>query len=110
MIIIIVNASKKKAFRSSKRIIAEVLQPITNRLSIGDVPKRVIVKIINNLKLNVTRGTCIQIFIESKNIGYRGFKCIEVGTKTKSLEAFVMSSSLIDKDLILAKIITKLDP
>lgn len=105
MIIIVINSSKKKSFRTSKRIITEVIQPITNRVSIGDIPKRVILSLIKNLKFSVTKGTSIQIFIESKNIGFRGFKCIEIGVKKQFLEPFVMSSSLIDKELILAKLI-----
>lgn len=106
MIVIIINSSKKKSFRSSKRLISQVLQPVTNRVSIGDIPKRILIELILNLKKNVSRGTSIQCYIESQNIGFRGFKCIQVGIKKKNLEEFENSQSLIDKDLIIYKIIS----
>lgn len=110
MIIIILNSSKKKSFRRTKRIIAEVVQPISNRISIGDIPKRVIISLCKNLKNNVTKGTSIQIFIESKNIGFRGFKGLQIGTQKNNIEEFILSKSLIDKDLIYHKIIDKNNP
>lgn len=99
MNIIIINSSKKKSFRSSKRIIGMVLQLITNRVAIGDIPKRVFIKLLLDLKKNTTRGTSIQVFFEAKNIGFRGFKCIQIGVRRKNLEEFMFSSSLIDNDL-----------
>ena len=107
MLVFVVNASKKKAFRRTKRIIASVLQPISNRIALGDVPKRVLIAFIKNLKSNTTKGTSVQIFIESKNIGFRGFKCIQVGTIKLNLEEFTTAKSLIDKDLVINKIISK---
>lgn len=50
MIVMVINSSKKKSFRSSKRLIAEVLQPITNRVAIGDIPKRILIDFILKLK------------------------------------------------------------
>lgn len=107
MIIVIINSSKKKSFRRSKRIIAGVLQPISNRISLGDIPKRVLIELLKNLKISVTKGTSIQAFIESKNIGFRGFKCIQIGTHKNHLEEFTTSKSLIDIDLISNKILSK---
>lgn len=106
MIVIIINRSKKKAFRSSKRKISELFQPITNRVSIGDVPKRILIQFILGMKLSVTKGTSVQVFFESKNIGYRGFKCIQIGKRRLHFENFEFAESLIDKELILNKIIT----
>ncbi|MBC7473939.1 MAG: hypothetical protein H7263_06575 [Candidatus Sericytochromatia bacterium] len=110
MIIIIINSSKKKAFRRSKRIIASVLQPISNRISLGDIPKRVLIELCKNLKISVTKGTSIQIFFESKNIGFRGFKCIQIGSIKTHLEEFTTSKSLIDLDLISNKLIINNTP
>lgn len=107
MIVVILNLSKKKSFRTSKRIISEVLQPITNRLNIGDIPKRVLVVLLKNLKTNVTKGTSIQIFIESKNIGFRGFKGVQIGVKKVLNEDFFEAKSLIDMDLVKFKIIPR---
>lgn len=110
MVVIIFNTSKKKSFRGSKRIIAMVLQPITNRVAIGDIPKRILIKLMKDLKQNVTRGTSLQIFFESKNLGFRGFKCVQIGIKRKHLDEFMFSKSLIDNDLILNKLNPYFDP
>lgn len=99
------NSSKKKAFRRTKRIIAAVIQSVSNRISIGDVPKRILIELLKKLKMSVTKGTSIQIFIESKNIGFRGYKCIQIGSIKKNLEDFTETKSLIDKDLHLNGII-----
>lgn len=107
MIIIIVNSSKKKAFRRSKRIISAVIQPISNRIAIGDIPKRVLLRLCVNLKFSVTKGTSVQIFIESKNIGFRGFKCIQIGSIKNNLEEFSTAKSLIDSDFISNRLILK---
>ncbi len=106
MNVIIINSSKKKAFRKSKRIISAVIPSVTNRVSLADIPKRILIELIKNLKLATTRGTSIQIFFESKNLGFRGFKCIQVGVEKNNLAEFVNSKSLIDKDLIINKIKT----
>lgn len=110
MIIVVINSSKKKAFRKSKRIVTSVVQPISNRISLGDVPKRVLIELAKNLRLATTRGTSIQIFFESRNIGFRGFKCIQIGKIKPHLEEFTTSKSLIDIDLIFNKIIPKNNP
>lgn len=107
MIVIIMNSSKRKSFRRSKRIIAAVVQPISNRIAIGDIPKRVLIELIKNLKMSVTKGTSVQVFVESRNIGFRGFKCVQIGFPKANLEEFMEASSLIDTDLILNKIIPK---
>lgn len=106
MNVIIINSSKKKAFRKSKRIISAVIPSVTNRVSLADIPKRILIELIKNLKLATTRGTSIQIFFESKILGFRGFKCIQVGVEKNNLAEFVNSKSLIDKDLIINKIKT----
>lgn len=110
MYVIIINSSKKKSFRSSKRIIAMVLQPITNRTAIGDIPKRILIDLIKNLRKNTTRGTSIQVFFEAKNIGFRGFKCVQIGVQKKNLEEFILCNSLIDTDLTSAGFIGKNNP
>lgn len=110
MIVIIINSSKKKSFRSSKRLIAMTVQPISNRVAIGDLPKRVLIELLKNLRANTTKGTSIQVFIEAKNIGFRGFKCIQIGFYKKNLEEFMFANSLIDIDLKNAKFIPKVDP
>jgi hypothetical protein len=61
-------------------------------------------KLIADLKLTVNRGTKIKVFFESK-IGFRGFKCIEIGKKDIQLEEYINAISLIDNELKLLKII-----
>lgn len=102
----IINCSKKKSFRSSKRIITQVLPSVTNRVNLGCLPKRVLFKLIKNLRLNATKGTSIKIFFEAKGLGYRGYKCIEIGVKSPKLEPFVFSSSRMDGELKLERLIT----
>ena len=98
MNIIILNLSKKKSFRQTKRMISMVVPPITNRVNIGDLPKRVIIRLIKNLKEKVNRGTNIKIFIESKE-GFRGFKCFEIGKKSNDFEFWINSKSFLDKEI-----------
>lgn len=99
MNIIILNLSKKKSFRQTKRMISMVLPSITNRLNIGDLPSRVIIKLIKDLKSKVNRGTNIKIFVESKE-GFRGFKCFEIGKKNFEFEFWINSKSFLDKDIL----------
>lgn len=101
----IINCSKKKSFRSSKRIVTRVLPSVTNRVNIGCLPKRVLLKLIKNLRNNTTKGTSIKVFFEAKVLGYRGYKCIEIGRKSEHLEQFTFATSRIDEDLKLEKLI-----
>ncbi len=106
MIIIIYNNSRKKSFRQTKRIITQVLPDINNRMNFGDVPKRVALQLIVNLKKVANRGTNIKIFIATKE-GYRGFKGIEIGKKNNFMEKFNYCKSHIDDDLLNLKLIEK---
>lgn len=103
MLITVLNKSKKKAFRKSKRIINAVIQPINNRVSISSVPKRVLFELISNLKKSVTKGTSVEIYIEDKE-GFRGVKCIVVG-KNYGNTLFTQTPSGLDKSLKALKII-----
>lgn len=97
MRILILNNSRKKSFRQTKRIISAILPSINNRVNIGNLPKRIIIQLIKELKKAVNRGTSIQIFIEDSS-AYQGFKLIEVGKSKNHLEFFLIPSDL-DKDL-----------
>ena len=79
-------------------MISAVLPTISNRVNIGDVPKRVLVELVKNLRHGTTKGVCIQLFFEEKQ-GFRGFKCIEFGTKLARLCDFVNTDSRFDLDL-----------
>jgi hypothetical protein len=103
MLIIILNNSRKKSFRQTKRIISAVLPSINNRLSIGNLPKRIILDLIKNIKEKANRGTSIQIFIE-ESTGYHGFKLVQIGKLKKHLDLFEIETKL-DKELIFNKII-----
>ena len=92
------NRSRKKAFRRTKRMVSAVLPSISNRVNIGDLPKRVLVELIKNMRHGTTKGVSIQLFFEEKE-GFRGFKCIEFGTKMRHLEDFVNTDSDFDLDL-----------
>lgn len=98
MNIIIINYSRKKSFRKTKRVVSSVLPSITNRVNFGNIPKRVIIKLIKDLKSLVSKGVIIKVFIESKE-GYRGFKCIEIGKKDFKYEFWINTASSIDKDI-----------
>lgn len=87
MIILIYNRSRKKRFRSTKRIISSVLPSISNRLNIGSIPKRVIESLILDLKKISGRGTAIEIYIENKD-GYNGFELCTIGKFNKRLDIF----------------------
>ncbi len=86
MNVLIFNKSRKKSFRQTKRLISAVLPQISNRLNIGDIPKRVILKMIEDLRKIVNRGTCIEIYIEDRS-GYMGFRLINIG-KIKGINFF----------------------
>lgn len=104
MKILILNNSRKKSFRQTKRIISAILPAINNRLNIGDLPKRIIIQLLKELKGMVNRGTSIQIFIEDAS-GYQGFKLVEIGKIKIHLEFFKIACGL-DKDLKYHKIIS----
>ena len=98
MIVVIFNQSRKKSFRRTKRIVTAVLPPINNRMNIGDVPKRVLIQLVKNLRDGTTKGVSIQLFFEEKD-GFRGFKCIEFGKKSNQVIDFVRVNSRFDFDL-----------
>lgn len=87
MIILIYNRSRKKRFRSTKRVISSVLPSISNRLNIGNIPKRVIEELILDLKKFSGRGTAIEIYIENKD-GYHGFEICMIGKFNQRLDIF----------------------
>jgi hypothetical protein len=98
LIAVVMNRSRKKAFRRTKRLVTTVLPSISNRVNIGDVPKRVLLELVKNLRHGTTKGVCIQLFFEEKE-GFRGFKCIEFGTKSYRVKDFVNVDSRFDLDL-----------
>lgn len=79
-------------------MVTAVLPSISNRVNIGDVPKRVLLELVKNLRHGTTKGVCIQLFFEEKQ-GFRGFKCIEFGTKSFRMLNFVNVDSRFDLDL-----------
>lgn len=87
MKVLIYNRSRKKRFRSTKRIISSVLPSISNRLNIGNVPKRVIEQLILQLKMVSGRGTAIEIYIENSD-GYHGFEVVFIGKKNSKVDIF----------------------
>lgn len=105
MIVLILNRSRKKSFRGSKRIISSVLPSITNRLNIGDIPQRIIIQLIKDLKNKVNRGTSIEVYIQDKS-SYHGFKLVQIGKVNKKVELFTIPSKL-DLTLINEGIIKK---
>ena len=98
MITVVMNRSRKKAFRRTKRMVTTVLPSISNRVNIGDIPKRVLLELIKNLRHGTTKGVCVQLFFEEKQ-GFRGFKCIEFGTKSFRWQNFINVDSRFDLDL-----------
>jgi len=93
------NRSRKKAFRRTKRVVSALLPSISNRVNIGDIPKRVLLELVKNLRHGTTKGVSIQLFFEEKQ-GFRGFKCIEFGTKSHRVMDFVNVDSRFDLDLV----------
>lgn len=87
MRVLVFNKSRKRRFRSTKRIISSVLPSISNRLNIGDIPKRVLEKMILNLKSVAGKGTAIEIFIENKD-GYHGFEVYFIGKVNSKVDVF----------------------
>lgn len=81
MNVLIYNKSRKKSFRKSKRIISSVLPQISNRVNIGNIPKRIAIKLVEDLRKSVNRGTKIEVYIEDLD-GYMGFKMFAIGKKT----------------------------
>lgn len=109
MLILVLNRSRKRKFRSTKRVITSVLPSITNRLNIGDVPQRVIIQLIKDLKVFSGRGISIEVYIQDKS-AYHGFKLVQIGKKTPQVEIFTMPSNfdltlvnngLLNKNLLL---------
>ena len=87
MIIIILNKSKNNSFKKSKRIINKVLPKVDIRLNIGDIPYRVFIKLVKDLKKSTVKGTSVKIFIHNKEC-YHNFNIIQIGTKHKYLNNF----------------------
>lgn len=96
MIVLIFNKSRKKSFRRTKRIISSVLPPLSNRLNIGSIPRRIILQLIDDLKKVVNRGTKIEFYIEDSD-GYMGFKMVSIGKKSK--ESFFEIPTKFDRFL-----------
>lgn len=98
VLVVILNQSRKKSFRKSKRCVSSILPSISIRLNIGDIPKRVLWKMIEDLRGQASRATCIKIFIQS-NGSYHGWKCLEIGKHASNLDEFVYSGSTLDVEL-----------
>ena len=105
MRILVLNRSRKRKFRSTKRIITSVIPSITNRLNIGDIPQRVIIQLIKDLRLLSGRGVSIEVYIEDKS-AYHGFKLFQIGKKMNHVEIFTTPSKL-DLTLFNNNLITK---
>jgi hypothetical protein len=76
--VILINRSKKKRFKNSRRLAGALLYPLTKRVHIGNLPKRVLRQLIISLKEKAGRGTSVQVFYANKD-GFMGYKCIEIG-------------------------------
>lgn len=87
MIVVIKNKSKEKCFAKSKRIISSILPQIDIRLNIGDIPERILIQLIKDLRKTASRGTKIKIFIK-KDGGFSGFYLYEIGKKDKYLHNY----------------------
>ena len=98
MLVVILNLSRKKSFRKSKRKLASVLPSATPRMHLGDIPKRVLFPLINELRKTASRGTQIKIFVEDR-AGYHGWKCVEIGRHSFHLESFVFTESTLHNEL-----------
>jgi hypothetical protein len=107
VLVIVVNLSRKKAYRASKRVVAAVLPQITIRLNIGSVPQRVLIQLVKALRESANRGTCLKIFFEDR-LGYHGVKCLEIGKTGNWLKRFVYCESSIDERLRLEGLLPKL--
>ena len=107
MKIIIINRSTKLSLNTTQKIISQVLEPIYRRVNAGDIPMRVLIQLIKNLKKIATKSTSIKVFI-STDIGYKGFKCIEIGKPHAVYEKYTHALSHIDKELKEHKIINKI--
>ncbi len=98
MKVVIFNKSRKKRLIKTNRILSCLLFKISNRVYIGDIPSRIIVDLIKELKQFSGRGTAIKIFIESKS-GFYGFYLVEIGKKEILYENFVYSDTNIKEQL-----------
>lgn len=98
MLVVVVNSSRKKSFRRSKRIVSAVLPSVTIRVNLGHLPKRVLLQLIENLKQSATRGTNVKLFFEDKT-GFFGLKCVEIGPRSVAMEPFVLAASGLDEEL-----------
>lgn len=107
MLVVVVNLSRRKAYRTSKRIISAVLPQITIRLNLGRVPKRVLLELVSKLRNSASRGSCVKIFFEDTK-AHHGMKCLEVGKTAAWLNKFIYCESSIDAELALRGWLAKL--
>lgn len=91
MFVVILNKSKGKTFRKTKRIISIVLPKVDLRMNMGEIPLRVLKELIMELKQHARRATNIKIFVKTKS-GFSGCTLIEIGKKEKFLENFSKSN------------------
>lgn len=98
MLVVILNQSRKKSFRKSKRKIASVLPNAVPRVHLGDIPKRVLFSLIEDLRKTASRATQIKIFVQDR-AGYHGWKCIEIGRHSFNLDSFVFIESTLHNEL-----------
>lgn len=99
MDVIVVNKSKGKVFRSTRRIIGALLVPITKRVHIGSMPRRALKVMLRNLRAESRRGINIKVLYSSK-AGYHGFKGIELGGGESFFVMFKASKTKVDNDLL----------
>jgi hypothetical protein len=92
------NSSRAKSFTVTKRLITCVVPVATIRLNIGDVPKRVILKLIKDLRGVANKNTEVKIYFPDRD-SFRGIKCVEIGKSDKQVACFKNSSSKLDAEL-----------
>jgi hypothetical protein len=108
VLVVVINNSRKKSFRKSKRIVSSVLPAITIRINLGDAPQRVILQLLKNLRESASRATRLSIFIQDKG-SYHGWKCVEIGKPSPALADFKFSGGTLDEVLKFHKLLPLLD-
>ena len=98
MLVTVINLSRKKSFRTSKRIVSIVLPQVSKRVNLGYVPRRVVLELVRNLRKSATRFTCVKLFFADSR-GYHGMKCLEIGKPAPWLQSFVYCESSLDSEL-----------
>lgn len=100
MIVLVIDFSKKKSFKKNSLILGLNLWRIKNRIYVGNLPLRVIQKMLKDIRSTATKCTSVATFSADKksHTGWR-VQIVGVGELNEFLSPFVADVKIKEKFL-----------